>query len=288
MTKANWNPLVPMLGHEEFLAYHMVSENGYDMPLFHTHNHYEFYLFLEGNVCLTIEGQVLKPEPYTLFIYPPGLMHRCTTTGEMERYERAYAYSTVDFLKSVSTQDYPMMQIIESAVEKQIYAFKLNPTIGARIIEQMDEIIQHMQLSTPAEQLFNRCRMTMLLISICQCIDATLEDRSSTYAPIHHIIGYINEHLADSLTLDDLAARFYTSKYALLRTFKEHTKMSVRQYIISKRIIHAQMLMRAGATPGEAARASGFNDYAGFYRSFLKQTGVTPQKFSKDRMNEPM
>lgn len=288
MTKTTWNPLAIMLDQEKYSAYHIVTESGYDMPRFHTHNHYEFFLYLEGNACVTIEGKMYTPEPYTLFVYPPGMMHRCAARGEMGRYERAYAYATTDFIKEVSTQEYPMMQIIDSAMEKHIYGFTLGPEIGPHIVEQMDEIARHAQLTSSAERMLNQCRMTMLLISICQRIDAVLEDRSSAYAPIHHIIDYINEHLADPLTLDDLASRFYVSKYYLLHTFKAYTNMSVRQYIISKRIIHAQVLLRAGASPGEASRASGFNDYAGFYRAFVKQTGMTPQNFSKSSTSKPM
>ena len=95
------------------------------------------------------------------------------------------------------------------------------------------------------------------------------------------MVAYINEHLTESLTLDELAAKFYVSKYYLLHAFKEYANLSVHQYIISKRIIHAQILLQDGVSPGEAARDSGFNDYAGFYRAFVKQTGMTPQQYNR-------
>lgn len=281
MAKSMWNPLAAMLDHREFEAYHVITEGDFGMPAFHTHDHYEFYLYVGGNAHITVEEKNYTPEPYALFIYPPGVMHRCSVVGELGRYERAYAYSSTDFLKAISTQDFPMLQIIEKAMEKHVYGYRLGVRAGSSLVAQMDDIIHHAHLTSPAEQMLNRCRMTMLLVSVCQAIGVTEEEKLSTSSQIHQVIAYINEHLAEDLSLDELAARFYVSKYYLLHAFKEYADISVHQYIISKRIIHAQILLRDGVSPGEAARASGFNDYAGFYRAFVKQTGTTPQKYSR-------
>ena len=281
MPKNIWNPQAAMLDNHDFEAYHVITEGGMGMPAFHTHDHYEFYLYVGGNVNITVEEKNYIPEPYALFIYPPGVMHRCVIRNDVGRYERAYAYTSISFLDSISTPDFPMLQIVEKAMHKHIYGYRVGVKEGANLIAQMDEIILHAHLTSPAEQMLNRCRMNMLLVSICQCIGVTEEEKFSAYSQIHQVIAYINDHLADNLTLDELASRFYVSKYYLLHAFKEYTDISVHQYIISKRIIHAQVLLRDGISPGEAARASGFNDYAGFYRAFVKQTGITPQQYSK-------
>ena len=110
-------------------------------------------------------------------------------------------------------------------------------------------------------------------------LDPVSAEASSLPSRLRDIISYINEHITESLSLDMLAEQFLVSKYYLLHTFKEYTNLSVYQYIISKRISHAQNLMPEGMPPGNAAQASGFNDYAGFYRAFVKQVGVTPQAF---------
>lgn len=281
MAKLVWNPLDAMLDNHEYEAYHIISDDSLGMPAFHTHDYYEFYLYVMGNVDIMVEEKDYVPESYALFIYPPGVMHRWNAHTALGRYERAYAYASVDFLSSISTQEFPMLQIIEKAMEKRIYGYRLGVRAGSGLIAQMDEIIHHARLTSPAEQMINRCRMITLLVSICQCIGVTEEEKLSASSQIHQVIAYINDHLADDLTLDKLAARFYVSKYYLLHAFKEYADISVHQYIISKRIIRAQSLLRDGVSPGEAARASGFNDYAGFYRAFVKQTGVTPQQYSR-------
>ena len=39
--------------------------------------------------------------------------------------------------------------------------------------------------------------------------------------------------------------------------------------------------MNAGGTAFDAAQAAGFKDYSVFYRSFLKETGISPAAYIK-------
>ena len=92
-------------------------------------------------------------------------------------------------------------------------------------------------------------------------------------------------------TDDKLKTNFRKSLYPEYKAQRKLVKKSynifkIHQYIINKRIASAQNLLREGKSPGEAARMCGFNDYAGFYRAFVKQTGMAPQIFSK-RQQQP-
>ena len=52
---------------------------------------------------------------------------------------------------------------------------------------------------------------------------------------VRQVISYINAHIDKALSLEDLAAEFFISKYHLLHKFKEHTKTTVHQYILMKK-----------------------------------------------------
>ena len=51
------------------------------------------------------------------------------------------------------------------------------------------------------------------------------------------VISYINENVVNAPTLDELAEKFYFSKYYLLHKFKEYTKTTIHQYILMKKTI---------------------------------------------------
>ena len=95
---------------------------------------------------------------------------------------------------------------------------------------------------------------------------------------IGHIISYIDEHLAEDLSLQQIAEEFFFSRQYLCKIFKENTGFSVYKYISYKRIVLARELYSNGMSLSEACRCAGFNDYSAFYRAYTKLMGESPQK----------
>ena len=60
------------------------------------------------------------------------------------------------------------------------------------------------------------------------------------------ILDYIRDNLAEPLTLDQIAGRFFISKHYLCRIFKSATGFSVMEYIIYSRILRARQLLQEG------------------------------------------
>ncbi|MBQ6947868.1 MAG: helix-turn-helix transcriptional regulator, partial [Clostridia bacterium] len=123
--------------------------------------------------------------------------------------------------------------------------------------------------------------VTLLLIHL---------DRLMKQAPVREakehqlaqVIRYINANYTRDVTLEEIADRFFISKYHLLRRFKALTNSTVHQYILTKRILLARTLLRQGIAPAEVATQCGFSSYAGFYQAFTAQTGISPSAFQKE------
>ncbi|OCT15275.1 hypothetical protein A8709_14345 [Paenibacillus pectinilyticus] len=101
------------------------------------------------------------------------------------------------------------------------------------------------------------------------------------------ILAYLNQHLAEDLSLERLEKLFFISKYHLSRLFKKHTGSTIHEYIVYKRISLAKQLLKDGANVTEACMGSGFNDYTGFLRMFKKKIGVLPKNYAK-QANTPV
>ena len=78
---------------------------------------------------------------------------------------------------------------------------------------------------------------------------------------------------------DELAARFFMSKYYMMHKFKQHTNTSLHQYVLVKRILLAKGMLRDGIAAGEVATRCGFADYSCFYRAFRKIVNLSPQDY---------
>jgi AraC family transcriptional regulator len=108
---------------------------------------------------------------------------------------------------------------------------------------------------------------------------ATEEPETPMPAAVARAIRYLQKHLAEEVTLDDLAHAAYCSPFHLSRQFKLATGMTPWQYLIQLRVNHARHLVTAGAgerSLADVARAAGFADQSHLTRHMKRLLGVTP------------
>ena len=128
------------------------------------------------------------------------------------------------------------------------------------------------------------------LVRVCRAYYDTPESVKNDITEdekVNQVIGYINENLADSLSLDNLAGRFYISKFYLSRRFKQFTGLTIYQYIMKKRLITARNMLRAGNPVTVSCLQCGFNDYSNFLKAFKREFGENPSFYSKNADNIP-
>ena len=88
------------------------------------------------------------------------------------------------------------------------------------------------------------------------------DKKSYTFdSQIANILQYINHNLKADLSVEALAAKYYVSKYHLMRKFKEETGYTLHNYIVNKRLLMARTLISEGMPVIKAAQESGFAEY---------------------------
>jgi len=94
--------------------------------------------------------------------------------------------------------------------------------------------------------------------------------------------NYIDKHVKELITLDDLANMFFVSKEYLSKQFKQELGTSVTDYIIGQRMETAKELVKQGKLSfKEIAEEVGYEDVSYFYRVFRKYFGVAPGEMRK-------
>jgi AraC family transcriptional regulator len=94
-------------------------------------------------------------------------------------------------------------------------------------------------------------------------------------------IAFIQDHYAEPIALDDIAAAAHLSPYHLARLFKQATGHTPHQYLIQMRVNSARALLTSGAgqrSLAEVAAAVGFADQSHLTRHFKRQFGITPKR----------
>lgn len=100
------------------------------------------------------------------------------------------------------------------------------------------------------------------------------------------LIGYIDTHIAEDLSLENLAEYVSFSTFHLSRMFKRYTGTTLNKYIITKRIDKAKLLLRGPMSITYVSKEVGFNNYNHFYRTFKNVTGVSPADFKESEAKE--
>ena len=102
------------------------------------------------------------------------------------------------------------------------------------------------------------------------------EGGSASQQLVSDVVSYINEHLDKELTLDNLAERFFISKFYMMRLFQKETGTTIYTYLTQRRLLKARELMDGGMRAMESCYACGFHSYSSFTRAYAKFLGTTP------------
>lgn len=94
--------------------------------------------------------------------------------------------------------------------------------------------------------------------------------------------SYLEEHYAQKITLEQLSAHFYISKFHLTREYKKAYGVTVGTDLTTRRISHAKSLLRFSRQSVEQiALSCGFTDAGYFIKVFRKSENMTPLEYRK-------
>ena len=92
-------------------------------------------------------------------------------------------------------------------------------------------------------------------------------------------IEYLSSHLAEKITIDEVASVMGMSRAVLHRKFKQATSMSPIQFVKSMRLNSAAMKIAGGMNVNEAADAVGYTSSSQFSREFKRMYGQSPRQW---------
>jgi len=108
------------------------------------------------------------------------------------------------------------------------------------------------------------------------------DERLGEYSSLIPSIEYINQHLAQQVTISKLARLCHMTEATYRRKFKKLFRMTPVLFLIRMRIHNAcTQLMKETDSIGEIAYRSGFDDQNYFTRQFRIIVGTTPTEFRR-------
>lgn len=233
--------------------------------LSHSHDYYELLLFKSGCASYIVEGRRYPLQKNTLIITRPFDIHRIYI-------EKLDIYERYSIIYDAATK----IPRIEQAIPKNIDIIHLrdgHPILD--LFSKMDYYHEHLEeadfkrlLCFLSEEIFYN------VIISAKSMDS--ESVASTNPLLQRAVKYIEEHLIDLSSIDELCEALFITKSHLHHIFSNQMQITPKKYILSKRLSLAKEILNTGKKPTSVYSQCGFNNYSTFYREYKRYFGYPP------------
>lgn len=264
--------------NESFRLFHLKDTAGQERD-FHYHGFDKIVILISGSVNYTVEGSDYSLKPWDIILVRHHMIHKARIDVTVP-YERVIIYLDSSYVERYAPEG-GLMDCFAYAETKRYCLIRPDSGEIANLEESIKRLEESLEDSGFASDILRGTMLTqlMILINRLQKKETDIEQSSVKYnEKISTALSYINENLTAKLSVDELAAMSYLSRYHFMRLFKSQTGCTVHGYIRQKRLVLAARLIREGMSASEAASECGFSDYSAFHRAFTQTFGVSPGK----------
>lgn len=201
------------------------------------------------------QGKVWSAKPGSIQLKQPGDVHRDVAHDGLVTFQAVVLPATA-FEAAQSGGKTVAHPQLEAHDERALAFHRLHNAIDARADRFALEVA-----ATEAVAAFTQATVT-----------------SRHTRPVRRAIEYLHEHLADAVTLDELASHAGFDKFHLCRAFRAQVGMPPHTYLTHLRIGKAKALLTKGIRASEVAPLVGLYDQSQLNRHFRRIVGTTPAR----------
>ena len=258
---------------DDFRLFHLKDIQGTDVD-YHYHEFPKLILLWSGSGHYLIDGQRYVLQAGDILLIGSHRVHR-PEFEEGSMYERTIIYISPEFLLRQSEKDCNLEEIFDG-VSGHIVRIKESQ----RLFDMTTQLEQELSQDCYGRSVMSKILLLNLLVEIGRIknysgVPFTISATTNN-TRVLEIMKYIDTHLTEELSIEQLAEQFYLSKFHMMRLFRQETGQSVYEYIVFKRLLYAKELIMQGENATESCFNAGFHSYSSFTRAYAKYFGMTP------------
>ncbi len=297
---------------EEFesLYYFHGSTQNWTMQDFHFHHQYEILLFLSDGATLEVGSRFYCVNAGDLFLLNNKEYHRTSgAAGKthnryvlmfepelLQHMSGAFEYDFTMFFENRSGNFVHKLHLTENnlaKVEKLLGKIEKNINTGKEdrtkvklklsileLIVAINEMYEFFMKEQEGQESHNE---TAVGSETQEKTMIEFKDPVLYRERIEQIKKYISTHVEEKMELDDIAKKFYISRYYLSHYFKKETGFTLVQYITNQKVVAAKALLKKGYSVTEVATRLSYNSDSHFISVFKKSNGITPKQYAKEK-----
>lgn len=269
----------------------------------HVHETIELHFNLEGQRLMFVDRETYSLSPHSAIVVNHNLIHRTSTVPgfspdhhnfilqlDRSRFDQILRVAGLrgfdDFgerFNGVATFNESEWQLILSVIS-EFKAMCEEDKMGTAVSMEDAHAFLYLQALELAS-IFAKARRRLLHTELEANQKAVPETvvKTGVHQKVHEVALYLQTHIHESVSLEELAQRFFMSRSYLTRSFRNVTGFSVVEYMTYIRIQKAQQLLReSDRSITEIADLCGFGNITYFEKVFKEAIGQTPVQYRKN------
>ena len=237
----------------------------------HSHQNVEFFILLQGDVEMMVDGVPHPLRENDLLVIPAGHPHWIRLRGAAP-YARAFFNVSPDYLRELGLCDFA-----EKLDRREPCRVNLTDTPFLQSLPQISHIAAT-AIDKEAQVALFRERLLSLYLSMLSRSER--RDATQSDALAERAVQYINTHLEADLSIGAIAEQFYISGSYLCKAFRRKIGIPLMHYVNRQRILRAKKLILDSVPLKEVYLRCGYDNYVTFFRVFRAETGQSPSDFA--------
>ena len=219
---------------EPFRLFHLADSRREHIE-YHYHTFHKIIILLAGRAGYAIEGERYDLSPGDFVLVGRGSIHR-PEVREDDFYERMILYISPAYLASLSTEDCDLEGCFRQAQTAFRYVYRDEG--GSRVRQLFETLARTVREGGYGAALLERAQFLELMVEVNRvCLGGHQVQATAGDSKVVALLQYLNLHLTEELSIDQLAERFYISKYHMMRRFRQETGYSIHGYLTEKRLL---------------------------------------------------
>lgn len=248
-----------------FKLFYIKDSNVMDFEL-HYHDFYKVLIFLSGNVTYYIEGKTYSLSPNDIVLVNAGDIHR-PIVHDTSFYERIIMYLSPALFEDAELS--PLYKCFEHSKKEKSNLIHITAADFTESFKTLFDALMHScNDESCVKSMHQRIHVLDFLIHLNDYVLSRQNAFKLDYisnSKIISAINYINSHITDPLTVENIANELYITPSYLMHLFKSETGYTLMNYIEKKRLFIANKLLEQGTSKTEACYQSGFKNYSAYY-----------------------
>ena len=248
----------------------------------HSHNYYEYYFFLEGDVTMHIGDKSYPMYPGDVMLIPPGIHHHATLeNGSLKPYRRFVFWISKDYANELIGQSLDYGYLMQYVINHKEYIFHQDLVSANEISSRIFRLLTEVKSNRFGRDTQIQLDIQDVILFINRKVYEQKHQTSSHESDslYEKLLLFIEEHIDEDLSLSRLSNEFYVSSYHVSHVFTENAGVSLHQYILKLRLRLCADAILTNDGIADVYSQFGFADYTSFYRAFKKEYGMSPRQY---------